>query len=178
MGLSGMAGLMTATAAMALLLLLVRAPTAAADDLVEARRLGALEISDYWARATRPGDQATTGYMVIRNTGEHMDCLIAASTPLTIWTEIHQRIEIDEAAELISLRDGIDIPPGGSISFSPGGNHLMFMDVEAAFQVGSMAAVNLTFERAGRITLYFPIRQMPGKLDHSEAGEIVVRHDH
>lgn len=132
---------------------------AGADD---ARHFGSIEISHYWIRATEPGDRASMGYLVIRNNGDSMDCLIAAATPFAMWTELHRRL--DNPDSMVSLRDGIDIPPGSSVVFEPGSHHLMFMDVDTPFRTGEMAEVSLTFERQGRISLDFPIVSMPEEL--------------
>ncbi len=146
------------------------------DKPIQAKRFGDLEISGYWARETRPGETLSTGYMTVHNTGDVKECLIAASTPFAIWTELHLRIVNGGDDTLVSLRDGIDIEPGQTVVFAPGGNHLTFMEVETPFRTGETASVDLVFERAGRLSLDFPIRRATGIVDHAPKPLAKARH--
>ena len=59
------------------------------------------------------------------------------------------------------LDGGLPIPAGGSVDLKPGGYHIMFMDLAAPLVEGETVEVVLTVERAGDVTVAFPVME-PG----------------
>jgi hypothetical protein len=57
----------------------------------------------------------------------------------------------------------IDIPAHGSVSFAPGGYHLMCMSPSQQMIPGHSVAVLLHFANGGEITASFPVRSAAGK---------------
>jgi copper(I)-binding protein len=51
-----------------------------------------------------------------------------------------------------------EIPAGGSATFAPGGNHLMFIDVTQPFAIGEEIPVTLVFAQAGEVQISLPVR--------------------
>ena len=61
------------------------------------------------------------------------------------------------------MKDGIEIPAGGTAALKPGGNHLMFMQLNQQIKKGSAIKVTLVFEKAGEGTLDFPAAPIGSK---------------
>ncbi len=159
-----MGAIRTAAAALAVGLLFAYLPSPRTADEARAQTAGTviagdLEISDYWTWATQPGEFEASGFLTISNNGGRSERLLGASTPLSMWTEIYSLIQVDGRRILHSLRDGLEIPPGSTVALRPGSHHLQFVDIEFPFAAGQTVEVLLTFQRAGKVRLVFPVRQ-------------------
>jgi copper(I)-binding protein len=119
-------------------------------------RLGTLELSDLWARATPPGAVTAAGYLTITNAGGEADRLIAVATPSAARAEVHQMAVTDGVMTMTPV-DGLEIPAGGSVTLAPGGLHLMFMGLTEPLKEGAQMPVTLTFEKAGSIETYLHV---------------------
>jgi len=110
-----------------------------------------LTVSGAFTRATLPGAGVAAGYLTITNAGTRPDRLIGATTEATPTVELHSMSTEDGMMKMAEIADGIEIPPGGSVSLAPGGAHIMFIGPRAPFSEGECVAVTLTFEQAGEL---------------------------
>jgi copper(I)-binding protein len=51
------------------------------------------------------------------------------------------------------------IPAGATVTLQPGGYHLMFMEITGTIEVGKTVQIDLTFEKAGKITVQAEVKQ-------------------
>jgi len=58
---------------------------------------------------------------------------------------------------------GLALPPGSEVRLTPGGDHLMFVDLKAPFKVGEVVAATLVFERAGPTPVTFTVDPIGGR---------------
>jgi copper(I)-binding protein len=114
-------------------------------------KVGSLELSGLWTRATPPRAPAAGGYLTITNTGEEPDRLIAVSSPWARLGEMHEMTVKDEVMTMRPVETGLSIPPGESVTLAPGGFHLMFIDLKEPLVEGGEFPVRLTFEKAGSV---------------------------
>ena len=56
------------------------------------------------------------------------------------------------------LKDGLAIPADGTLALSPSGYHLMLADLTHALTQGQRVTITLTFQRAGAVTIDFPVQ--------------------
>ncbi|WP_232631040.1 copper chaperone PCu(A)C [Methylobacterium sp. Leaf118] len=168
----------TASALAALLLALgLAAGPAQAHDYAA----GALKIGHPWSRATPGGARVAAGYLTVTNTGSTPDRLTGGSLAAAGRTEVHTMSVEKGVMRMAPLPNGLEIPPGGTITLAPSGHHLMFMDLKTPLKQGERAAGTLTFERAGTVPVEFVVEsiaakgggQGAGKGDKGHAG-----HDH
>jgi copper(I)-binding protein len=115
--------------------------------------LGDLQISGPFTRATLPNAPVGAGYLTITNTGSSDDRLVSANSPAAGVTQIHEMKMEGDVMKMAELPDGLVIPAGGSVSLTPGGFHIMFMQLKQSFAEGSTVPVTLVFEKAGSIDL-------------------------
>jgi copper(I)-binding protein len=139
----------------ALALFLLASPTAisAQDHGAHAHPIivGALEISGAFSRATLPNAPVGAGYLTITNTGAVDDTLVSASSPVAAKTQIHQMKLEGDVMKMSEVEGGLDIPAGETVALTPGGRHIMFMDLTQALAEGSSVPLTLTFEKAGSV---------------------------
>ncbi len=119
--------------------------------------LGELEISGAFTRATLPNAPVGAGYLTIANKGASDDRLVSAASPAAGVAQIHEMKMEGDVMKMTELPDGLLIPAGGSVALSPGGVHIMFMDLKQAFAEGSSIPVTLTFEKAGSVDIQLAV---------------------
>jgi len=102
-----------------------------------------------------PGRDISAGYFSLQNDGP-TDRLIAARSSISPIVELHTHIE-DQGVMRMRRIEGIEIGAGETLSFEPGGYHLMLFktDISAGQK---QAEITLVFENAGEMTLTAPIQ--------------------
>ena len=101
----------------------------------------------------RPG----VGYMVLRNETHADDALLSASVPGIERIELHTHEHADGVMRMRRV-ERVPVPAGETVTFEPGGLHLMLFGVGAEVKSGATAALTLTFETAGEVTVDAEVR--------------------
>jgi copper(I)-binding protein len=134
-------------------------PALAAPEAIKA---GALQIEAPWLRATPGGAKVAAGYLRITNTGSEADRLTGASMPLAPRGEVHEMSMQNGVMRMRELAQGLAISPGKTVELKPGGFHLMFPDLKGPLKEGQAVDVTLTFEKAGSVSVPFPVQGLGG----------------
>jgi copper(I)-binding protein len=124
----------------------------AADPLAPVT-VGDIEITDAFARATLPNAPVAGGYLTITNKGTDGDRLVSATSPAAGKVELHEMSMQNDVMKMAPLPDGVAIAAGETVSLSPGGIHIMFMQLNKPFVEGESVPLTLKFEKAGDVTL-------------------------
>lgn len=127
-------------------------PAYAADVTV-----GSLKISAPWARATPKGASVGGGYMTITNTGSAPDRLVGGGSGISSRFELHEMSMANGVMKMRMLPNGLEIKPGQSVEFKPGGYHMMFVGLKQQLVQGQHFKATLQFEKAGKVDLDFVI---------------------
>ncbi len=85
---------------------------------------GNIIIEDPWIPAAPPNARVMAAFMTIRNVSSKPLTITSASSSLFRKIEIH-RTEMHDGVMKMVPQEGLTIPPGKSIKFSPGGYHFM-----------------------------------------------------
>ena len=117
---------------------------------------GDIVIEQPWARATPKGAEVGSGYLTIHNNGAAPDRLTGGSADFAT-VEVHQMSSADGVSQMREHKDGLAIPPHGSVGFSPGGYHLMFTHLTHPLTKGESVKATLNFEHAGPIEVEFGV---------------------
>ena len=125
--------------------------------------VGDLKIVEPWSRATPKAAKVGAGYLIITNTGSEADRLVSASMPLAGKTELHEMAMADGMTKMREIEGGVEIPAGETVTFKPGGDHLMFMMLSEPLTEGAELTVTLTFEKAGAVEVAFPVGPIGSK---------------
>jgi copper(I)-binding protein len=120
-------------------------------------KVGAIEISHPWARATPKGATVAGGYLKITNTGKEADRLVGGSSPVAGRFEIHHMSMNNGVMQMRPVAGGLEIKPGESIEFKPGSYHIMFMDLKQPLVQKQPIKGTLVFEKAGALELEYAV---------------------
>jgi copper(I)-binding protein len=121
---------------------------------------GKLEISNIWARAT-PGRAATAAVYITRihNSGEDTDSLISITSNFANKISIHKTIVDSGIAKMRQVK-ALEIFAGSSVSFKPGGLHIMMVGIQKSLREGDKFQLNLEFKKAGRIEVVVNVKKI------------------
>ncbi|MFC3695072.1 copper chaperone PCu(A)C [Chenggangzhangella methanolivorans] len=133
--------------------------------------VGKLMIGHPWSRATVPGVKVAGGYFTIMNHGDKPDRLVAVSVPFAERAEMHESSVEDGVAKMREIEGGVEVKPGETVSFAPGGKHLMFVGLKTALTKGEKVKGELTFETAGKVEVEFAV-EAPGAAPAPKSGDM------
>ncbi len=129
----------------AALLALLAAPAFAASPIT---------VEKPWMRYLLKSIPAAA-YMTIHNNGGVPAVLTAASSPACGMLMLHKSQDNSGMSMMMDV-PSITIPAHGSVTFAPGGYHLMCMS-PAAMKLGSAVPLTLTFQDGSAIPVTAPV---------------------
>ncbi len=118
-------------------------------------------VKDAWVRGMVAPQRATGAFMKI--TSPQGAKLVAVSTPVARVAEVHEMVMQGDVMAMRAI-ESLELPPGKTVEFKPGGHHLMLMGIEQPLKAGETVPVTLTFEaRDGKretLQLNLPVRAL------------------
>lgn len=102
-------------------------------------------IDNAWVRTMPPGLDRTAGYLTIENHSDEPVSLAAVHSRDFERVEMHESVEEDGSVSM-RHRESVEVPGGESVTFRPGGLHLMLIEPRDARRVKSGELVHLRFE--------------------------------
>jgi hypothetical protein len=140
-------------------------------------KLGDLKIGHPWSRATPSSAKVGGGYLTVTNNGSAPDKLLSATASVADHVEIHEMAMTNNVMTMRKLDGGVGVLPGKTVTFAPGGYHLMLMGLKNPLKEGDRVKATLTFEKAGTVDVVFNVEgigarqpaadKMPD-MDHSQ----------
>ena len=127
-------------------------------------KVGSLQISNAYTRATVPGQQVAGGFMKIDNSGA-ADQLLVVSSPVAGEVQLHEMAMDGNVMRMRQVKD-IPVPANSSIELKPGGLHLMFLNIKTPLTAGQSIPVKLKFAKAGDVEVKMPVNAMSGMSMH------------
>ena len=122
----------------------------------------ALKIDQAWARPAAIG-RTTAVYFSISNTGP-ADKLLAVTADVAAHAGLHKSSLDDKGVMTMTSIQGLDVPAGATVTLSPGGYHVMLMDLKQPLKVGDHFALMLSFEKAGMMSVTVPVKDAMGDM--------------
>ncbi|HLR29247.1 MAG TPA: copper chaperone PCu(A)C [Paenalcaligenes sp.] len=113
------------------------------DEFALAQPSQEIVIEQCWVRWL-PGDVPAAGYFELQNNKETPIELLAARSPAYELMMLHQSYE-DDGLLKMKMADAIIIPAQDSLSFVPGGYHMMLEEPTETIQVGERISVDFLF---------------------------------
>lgn len=123
-------------------------------------KVGALEITRPWTRATPSTAQSGGGFLTVTNKGTTPDRLIAVRSTVSAKVEVHEVRMDGNVMKMRELEKGLEIPAGATVMLKPGGYHLMFMGLKAPFAKGAKVPLTLVFEKAGSLDIVLDVEAL------------------
>jgi len=145
-----------------------------ADDIT----VGGLKISTPWVRATPKGAPVGGGFMTITNTSSAPDRLVGGSADVSSRFEIHQMSMDNGVMKMRPVGKGLEIKPGQTIEFKPGGYHVMFVGLNKPFEEGQHVKATLEFEKAGKVDVDFAVKSVGAQTGSAASGGMQTQHGH
>lgn len=127
----------------------------------------AIRVEQAWARETAPGQSGAAIYLRIENRGLGGDRLLSVATPRAGKATLHS-VSDDKGVHRMREVDGLDLAPGTSAEFVPGGQHIMLSGLAEPLRAGASFPLSLTFERSGEQRVEVMIRPAgaTGAMEH------------
>jgi copper(I)-binding protein len=133
-------------------------------------KVGGLIIDHPVAKTTPATAMSGAGYLSITNTGDEADSLIGVEADFP-RVMIHDTKVENDVATMFHI-DAAVIAPGETLTFAPGGKHIMFMGLDGdPFEVGETVEATLVFENAGRLDVVFNVETLEQIIDAIGKGE-------
>ena len=128
-------------------------------------KIGSIEITTPWTRATPPSARTGGGFMTITNKGTVADRLVSARSNASDKVEVHEMQMDGNVMRMRELAKGLEIPPGATVMLKPGSYHIMFMELKTPFAKDAKVPMTLVFEKAGSIDIQLDVQAM-GAMPH------------
>jgi periplasmic copper chaperone A len=142
----------------AALFALALAPSLASRAVAAADyKVGSLDISQPWARATPKGASTGAAYLTASNSGSQTERLSCASSAAAAKCQIHEMAMDNGVMKMRPVEGGLEIKPGQTVTLKPGGYHMMLEGLKAPLKAGDMLEATLTSSGGASIKVDFPI---------------------
>jgi len=115
-----------------------------------------ISFTQPWVRLLPPTVMHTAGYVVINNSSNQPDKLLAVWSPTINSMSVHQTKQVDGLLKMLEA-DNTIIPANGQLVMQPGGYHIMLMGLEKPLVENETIMICLEFERAGIVHVNFPV---------------------
>ena len=119
---------------------------------------GLLKVERAWIRTAPPGATMLAGYAVLHNGGDAPVIVHGASSPDFGAVSIHETIEVD-AVERMQALEQVEIAPGASVTFAPGGKHFMLMRPSQSLASGAVVKVHLDTNDSNGVDASFVVSE-------------------
>lgn len=114
-----------------------------AQTTMAAQACGTLQIEHAWVRVV-PGAPVSAGYFDLMNPGNAAITVSAISSPQFARVHMHESIVQANGMATMKPVDAVIVAPGQTVSFAPGGYHLMMFDAVEQLAPGDSVTLNVT----------------------------------
>ena len=118
-------------------------------------------VSNGWFRKL-PSGLPAAGYFELHNGGDKTISLTGASSPGCGMLMLHKSENMGGMMHMDDV-SGVDVAPGATIKFAPGGYHLMCMSPKPSLTPGSTVPVTFVFTDGTKPQFPFAVRHANGK---------------
>jgi periplasmic copper chaperone A len=123
------------------------------------KKTSPIEVSDAWARASLASNKNSAAYMEINNpTNEQITVLGASAITVANNVELHKSFVDEKGISRMTSIDKIVVPANSTISLSPGGIHIMLLDLKRKLQTGDNFDIILTIDGKDPLSVKTEIR--------------------
>ncbi len=144
-------------ASIAAVTMLAFTPLSAGSAAAANYKVGSLQITRTWARATPKGADTGAAYMTVTNTGKTVERLSCVSSDASAGCQIHQMMDDNGVMKMRPVPGGLPIKPGQTVTLDPGGYHLMLVNLKKPLQQGRSVEVTLKTNDGATALVEFPI---------------------
>ena len=125
-----------------------------------------LELREAWVRALPPTQSTTAAYLTVVNKGAAVVVINGASAELAGRAELHNSVMVDGYMRMEPLPTAT-LAPGETLALTPGGKHLMLLDLERMPAAGESLRLCLTLAEGEPVCTDAPVRRGDGAEKHN-----------
>lgn len=119
----------------------------------------AIEAQDFYAFATIDGTNISAAFGILSNASEQPIALQKATVINSNATaELHQSTKEEGVVKMLPV-DSITIPAKQSVKLTPGGLHIMLINLPKPLEAGRTIALELVFDDGTTLKLEVPIKE-------------------
>ena len=104
-----------------------------------------IKVTDPWVRATVPQQKSTGAFMTITSPTDAR--LVEARSSLTPSVEVHEMAMEKDVMKMRQV-DSVALPAGKPVALTPGGFHMMLLDLKQQVKAGDTVPLTLVVEGA------------------------------
>lgn len=125
-----------------------------------------LSIANGWVRLVPPVSETTAAYFDLINKGERDRVLVRVNSNAAKHTEMHV---VTGAHGVTAMKpvEKFDVHSGKTLSFEPGGRHIMLIGLNSPLQDGETITLQLEFADGEKLDVSLTVRRDAGGADHS-----------
>lgn len=116
-----------------------------------------LTFEDPWIRGSVPGQKNGAGYLVIDNQSSQPAAVVSADSNRADRIELHTIEREGGVAKMREVQE-VPVPANGSVTFKPGGYHVMFIGLTDPFKEGEAVDVKLNFADGSSTDVTFTVK--------------------
>jgi copper(I)-binding protein len=105
-----------------------------------------VKVANAWVRAPAPGQKTAAAYFDV--TSESNAALVAAGSPAADRAELHS-MSMDGGVMRMRGLPRIELPAGQTVKLTPGGMHLMLIDLKQPLHAGDKVPLVLSVQSSG-----------------------------
>lgn len=125
-----------------------------------------LSIAEPKAKATIPGTKVSAGYLSLVNQSDSDIVFVAARSDAATHTELHHMVMENSRMSMRQV-ESITVPAHGQFDLTPGGYHIMFMDIATPFVAGQTIVVELIDDAQHVYAVELPVLDMSNNHAHA-----------
>ena len=123
----------------------------------QASAAGRLVVEHAWIRTAPPGAMMLAGYATLRNTGDAPLTLRTADSIDFASVSLHETVA-ENGVEHMRPLGKVEIAPGASVEFAPGGKHFMLMRAQRELAAGVKVKIHISTTSADGAEAEFVVR--------------------
>ena len=112
-------------------------------------KTGPMWVSHAWTEETGEMAHGIEVFLTVENTGDKPERLVAATTTFTQDGSFQAPLLASDGALVVKEVPAIQVNPGQTITFQPGGIRIVLQDVKRHLEGGQHFHMTLTFQNAG-----------------------------
>jgi periplasmic copper chaperone A len=120
-----------------------------------------LSVSDAWIRAT-PGAAVAAAYLTLHNGGNAPVTVTGVRSSVAGMAMIHQT-QLIGTQSTMRARAALEIAPGETLQFAPGGLHVMLQELAHPLQPGEDVPLLLLLKDGGTVSVVARVRALSGE---------------
>jgi hypothetical protein len=122
-----------------------------------------VSVSDAYVREMPPGMDTTAAYFTLSNKGKQDMTIVGAASPLCNVAEIHATME-KQGMTRMKHHKQVELSAGQSLTFRPGGMHLMLVGLKKRLKAGDQVPITLQLSDGRQLEFEAEVRDMRGMI--------------